>query len=125
MLLLVFVSGCSVFFRQPNGNNVEIKLLTRAANNKDILMTGETDFSSLGAKYTVTPQCDIDGLELKIKVCDKKDTILKTYTKYLGNVVKGVQVAFTISLEDLGLINSLKASYLEWSVVSGTVSYYN
>ena len=126
LLSLVFSSGCSILKGLTYGinNSSEAKLLSRSANNSDVLLNGETDLSNLGAKYIVTPQHDIDGLKLKIKVCDSKGNALKTYDKYLGNVARGVSVTFSISIADLGLVNSLKASYMRCSVVGGTVSYF-
>ena len=97
---------------------------TRAANNNDITMEVNTDLASLGSKFTVSPQVDIKGLQVTVEFLDKNKNKLTETEKYLGNVQKGVQVSFTVSLSDLGLSVTWNAHYTNTRVSGGTVSYF-
>lgn len=100
------------------------QLFYRDAKNSDIVMDNELDLSSFGAKYTITPQVDIDGLTLTIRFFDEKRNVLKEFDKYLGNVKEGTQVSFSLSLFDLGFSVAWNAKYENWSVSGGSVSYF-
>lgn len=101
------------------------KLFTRDANSGDIVVDSELDFSSLGAKFVITPQRDIDGLKIEINFLDKNKETLYTKKKTLGNVTKGVQVSFSISLFDLDITTVFKTEYTSISVTAGTVSWFS
>lgn len=99
-------------------------LFRRSAENSDVIVDSDLDLSAFGAKYTVTPQTDIDNLEITIRFLDEDRNVLTTFEQTLGNVREGVQVSFSISLFDLGLSVALKTEYESWSVTGGTVSYF-
>ncbi len=101
------------------------KLLSRSANNNDIICDSTLDLSSFGAKFIITPQTDIENLSVKVTLTDKNKKALYTTTKSLGNVKEGISVNFSLSIMDIGLSASLKGEYVSISVVGGTVSYFS
>ncbi len=104
--------------------SVSDRPLRREANNGDITVDGELDFSSLGEKIIIFPQVDIDDLEITLKLYDDNNKLLTTRVKYFGNVKKGVSVEFSISIVDLGLSVSWNARKTSIEVTGGTVSYF-
>ena len=100
------------------------RLFYRSADNDDVLIDTELDLSSFGEKFVVTPQVDIDDLELTIRFLDEDRNVLTTHVQDLGNVKEGVQVSFSISLFDLGLSVAWNTKYSSVSVTGGSVSYF-
>lgn len=111
-------------YTSESNSDGNAKLLSRSANNGDITVDSSFDLSSLGNKIYIMPNVDISSLVVSITVYDKDKNILTQKRQTLGNVTKGNQVSMTISITDLGLIDSLNASYFTISVVGGTVSYF-
>lgn len=107
-----------------NSSSTTVTLFKRDARNSDINLYCDLDMNSFGAKFTITPQVDIEELELEIRFLDKNEQLIKTITKYVGNVKEGVQVSFSISISEIGLINALKIEYGRASVSGGKVSYF-
>lgn len=105
-------------------NNSTPKPFSRSANNGDIIISSDLDLSAFGGKYIITPQTDINGLVISITYLDKNKKQLTQFTKNIGNVKKGVQVNFSISLFDLGLSVAWNTSYESIAVIGGTVSYF-
>lgn len=99
-------------------------LFSRSANNNDILINSDLDLSSFGGKYTVTPQTDIQNLQITIYFLDKNKKTLTSKVENLGNVKQGTQVSFSISLFDLGLSVAWNTVYNSIAVTGGTVSYF-
>lgn len=99
-------------------------LFKRSANNNDIIIDSDLDLSSLGAKYIILPQTDIDNLQITINFLDKNKEILTSKVEMIGNVKKGVQVNFSISLFDLGFSVAWNTQYESLAVTGGTVSYF-
>lgn len=100
------------------------QLLRRSANNNDITYSLDMDLASLGEKCTITPNVDIDGLEITINFLDENKKLLDSTVKRLGNVKEGVQVSFSVSLFDIGLSVAWNAKYDSIIVTGGTVSYF-
>ena len=100
------------------------QLFKRSASSNDISVDSDLDLTSFGGKYTVLPQTDIDGLELTIHFLDSNRSVLQSVVKSLGNVKKGVQVSFSISLFDLGVSVAWNTKYESIVVTGGTVSYF-
>lgn len=99
-------------------------LLSRSANNNDIVVTSDLDLASFGGKYTVMPQTDINNLQVTVYFLDKNKNTLTSKVENLGNVKQGVQVSFSISLFDLGLSVAWNTEYTSTAVTGGTVSYF-
>lgn len=99
-------------------------LLKRSANRDDISVSSDLDLASFGGKYSIIPQTDIDGLEITINYLDSNRNVLQSLVKSLGNVKKGVQVEFSVSLFDLGLSVAWNTEYESIVVTGGTVSYF-
>ena len=123
----VMTWGLIKSFDTPDGpiqDGTSVSLFKRDARNSDITLYCDLDMNSFGAKFTITPQVDIEELELEIRFLDKNEQLIKTITKYVGNVKEGVQVSFSISISEIGLINALKIEYGRASVSGGKVSYF-
>lgn len=100
------------------------KILSRSARNSDVIVVSDLDLSSFGAKYTITPQTDINQLVITITFLDSNKNALISIQKPLGNVKEGVQVNFSVSLFDLGLSVIWNIEYESWTITGGTVSYF-
>lgn len=108
-----------------NGNtDGNTKLFSRSANNNDITMETDVDWSSFGTKVKIRPQTDIKDLDVMVILTDKNKETLYTTTKALGNVKEGVEVSFSLSITEIGLSATLKCEYVTVRVVGGTVSYF-
>ncbi|MCH5172414.1 MAG: zinc ribbon domain-containing protein [Erysipelotrichales bacterium] len=110
--------------KNPYNQDGATQLFKRSANNNDIYVNSDLDLSNLGVKYIITPQVDIDGLKVTIEFLDKNMNALDSYVKSIGNVKKGVQVNFSISLLDLGISVAWNTKYESLGVTGGTVSYF-
>ena len=108
---------------QGNSNSSN-KLFTRKANTNDVIVDYDMDLSNFGMKCVVYPQTDINNLELTIEFLDSNKKVLTTKVKTLGNVKKGVQASFSISIGELGLSVAWKTEYSRISVSGGSVSYF-
>lgn len=115
------VDGSGTTLGNTDGNT---QLLSRSARNSDIVVDSDLDLASFGSKYTIMPQTDIDGLQVTIYFLDKNEKQLTSKIETLGNVKKGVQVSFSISLFDLGLSVAWNTEYTSVAVTGGTVSYF-
>ena len=131
IVILTILAGCimgisKIIDSQINPHNQDgaTQLFKRSANNNDIYVNSDLDLSNLGVKYIITPQVDIDGLKITIKFLDKNMKVLDSYVKSIGNVKKGVQVNFSISLLDLGISVAWNTKYESLGVTGGTVSYF-
>ena len=99
------------------------QIMTRDANNNDVEIDAEMDLSSLGMKIIVHPNCDIEGLVIKIKQYDEYGDLLETFKKNLGNVKEGVEVTTSISLADFDFLDIFKLGKTKIEVYDGTVKY--
>lgn len=105
-----------------NGYHFEVG---RKASNSDILFDCDIDLSSFGAKYTVTPQTDINNLVIELGFFDGNKNELSTQEKTIGNVKKGVQVSFSISLTEMSFSTVWNTKYISCRVVSGRVPIFS
>ena len=101
------------------------QLLRRSANINDITYSLDLDLSSFGEKCTITPNVDIEGLEITLNFLDKNKNFLDSITKPLGNVKEGVQVNFSVSLFDMNMSVAWNTKYASIVVTGGTVSYFS
>lgn len=115
------VDGNGTTQSNTDGNT---RLFKRSANNSDIIIDSDLDLANFGGKYTVSPQTDIDGLQITVNYLDKNKNILTSKVENLGNVKQGVQVSFSVSLFDLGLNVAWNTEYESIAVTGGTVSYF-
>ena len=111
-------------YTSESNSDGNTRLLSRSANNGDITVDSSFDLSSLGNKIYIIPNVDISSLTVSITVYDKNKNVLTQKQQTLGNVTQGNQVSMTVSITDLGLIDTLNTSYFTISVVGGTVSYF-
>ncbi len=109
----------------PTNQGSSNKLFSRSATTNDILIDYDLDIASFGMKVTVNPQSDINNLELTIKFLDSNEKVLSTKVKALGNVKKGVQVNFSISIGEMGWSVAWNTKYTLVTVTGGTVSYFS
>ena len=125
IVVVVFsIRGCALTEANPDNTDGKTSITRRSANIYDVSIDSELDLSSMGAKYTVNPKVDIDGLEITMTFLDKNKAILTTVAKTLGNVKEGIQINFTISLFDLGLTVAWNVAFESATVTGGTVSNF-
>ena len=101
--------------------NVFPQILKRDATTNDIECTESLDISNLSIVVYITPKCDIEDLEIKIKFYDKNNELLKTITKTIGDVEEGEEIKKTIPLTDIP--NIFKTETAKLTVSDGKVSY--
>lgn len=106
-----------------NGGNSS-GILTRDANNNDIYVTVNNDFS-LEVSLTVKPYSDIKGLSILVEFADKNHNIVTTKTKYIGNANKDADYKVSFALTEFSVSQVFKIVYVRTSVESGTVSYFS
>lgn len=106
-----------------NGGNSS-GILTRSANNNDIYVTVNNDFS-LEISLTVKPYTDINGLSILVEFADKNHNIVTTKTKYLGKANKDADYKVSFALTEFSVSQVFKIMYIRTSVESGTVSYFS
>ena len=104
--------------------NNEPQLFTRNANNNDIQIKYETNYSALAVDIIILPNTNIENLEIKIVHCDKNNNVLLTQYKTIGNVTKGIQVKTQMKLLDFSLSDMFKVNSTSITVSNGTVSYF-
>ncbi len=113
IIFFIIVTG---IIMQDSCNNIG-----RDATNNDIEIEIQTDITTMSFQAIILPNVDINNLEIEIEFRDKNNVLLKTVTKNIGNVKKGVQVKSYIDSNDLGVSNLLKASKTVSRVISGNV----
>lgn len=123
IIALLGFLGINGFMNRANTQNKSnTNILERKANIKDIEITESYKFP-ISIKITITPNVDIEDLELRIDFYNSSNEIL--YTKYVefGDVKSGSHYEENVSVLDLDIsvISSEKSSY---SVSRGTVKYF-
>ena len=99
------------------------QLFTRAATNNDVYIDLSEELS-LNVTYKVTPNVDIDNLEITFKYYDNNKKLLATKYRTLGNVKKGVQYSVYVSFGEFSLWDLFKITSTSARVTSGSVSYF-
>ena len=128
IVLFIVIFFIAIIFLGVKKHNEQFKLTNlfrRPARTNDILVDINADFSSFGCKFIIAPQVDINDLQITIDITDDKNKILTSLVKTLGNVKKGVQINYSLSIFELGLSTSLNATYASIYVTGGSVSYFS
>ena len=99
-----------------------LKLLTRSANNGDISITWNYDFT-LSVDCKVKPSSDINNLQLTFTFLDKNKKTLTTKTKMVGNVLKNTEYSVSLTLSEVGLTTLWNLDNVVTNVSGGTISY--
>ena len=112
--------------KNNHSNNLTTpQLFSRAATSKDIIVNLREDIA-LSANYEITPNVDIEDLQLTFKFYNDDNRLLDTIVKNVGNVSEGTVYTVSISFDELGGIFAvLDISYSRTSVSGGTVSYFS
>lgn len=100
-------------------------LFRRSANLNDVTISTELDLASFGSKIIIMPKVDISMLEITVNFLDSNKKLLTSTSKQVGNVKKGVQATFSISLFELGFSVAWNTKYNTVAVTGGTVSYFS
>lgn len=117
----VFFSGCSFMQNLYNDYYTE----TRDARNSDISNFNCVITSSRNATISFIVKTDIEDLRVKVVATGNDKTILDSMIKDMGDVIEGQQYIIEYVLPDNGITVNKKIDTIEFSVFSGTVSYYN
>ncbi len=100
------------------------QLFSRAADNGDITVDMKEELA-FSANYEITPNVDIENLQLTFNFYNDDNSLLDTIVKNVGNVSEGTVYTVSISFDELGGIFAvLEISYSKTSVSGGTVSYF-
>lgn len=111
----------------PNKNNTNKdttpKLFTRNARNSDIDININEDFS-LSISCIITPNVNIDNLQIKFTFVDKNKSTITTKNKVMGNVSSDTDYSVTFSLSEFTVTEFFKLYSMSAEVIGGTVSYF-
>jgi len=125
-LVLFKVVDC---LTNPDNDDGHLNPTTRTARQSDIsVKEGSISISELGCNYVVTPNVDISGLKLSVRIYNKDETLSSTKSFYIGDVEKNNQYTFVYKLNDLNISFSDLWSWLTddfywtYEVTGGTVS---
>lgn len=108
----------------PDNKDGASKLTSRSARYSDVTITQSDEFT-LTNKYKLVPHTDIDNLEITIHFSDSSQKLVKTKTKYIGNVVKNGEYTFSFSYSDFSIQEIWKIEYWRYEVTGGTVQYFS
>ncbi len=109
--------------RKNNGsssNDGSSQIFTRDATINDINYTESINLNELSIIYYITPKSNINDLEITLKFYDKEGEILKSVVKTLGDVEKGEECKFTLTITEFPNILKFESSTIE--VSNGTIS---
>lgn len=106
-----------------NPIDVVQQTISKPAQNSDINIDTEFDLL-IGFSLIITPNCDIDNLEIMIKYYDKNNNLLETHQRIVGDVKKHNKYHIKINLSDFSSFNTLLSiNYEKISVIGGTITY--
>ncbi len=94
----------------------------RKATNRDIDVNFDQNIA-MSMTFEITPEVDIDGLELKFEFKDKNRKIVTTKTKKLNDVKKGETYKIYIELNEFKPSQILDMYGVSTNVIGGRVSY--
>ncbi|MBO5313167.1 MAG: zinc ribbon domain-containing protein [Clostridia bacterium] len=128
IIILILFAICTGISKNDNKsdtkkseNNITQQITYRDARNGDIEVEFKTNLNNLGVDITIHPNCDINGLVVKIKQYDKDGNIIEIFDKHLGNVKEGIEVTTSISLTDFNIVDMFKLGQTELTVYDGKV----
>lgn len=111
--------------KSNNSDNLTTpQLFSRDADNGDITVDVKEELA-FSFNYEVTPNVDIENLQLTFNFYNDDSRLLDTIVKNVGNVSEETVYTVSISFDELGGIFAvLDISYSRTSVSGGTVSYF-
>lgn len=132
-IILAIIFGVSIFIdRQtqnhgdtPTNTDGQQTLTSRSARASDIEIMQNEDIFSLSAIYKVTPNVDINDLQVTIYFLDSSNNTVTTKVKIIGNVSANVEYSFSFKLSDFSVTEIFKIEYWRYEVTGGTVSYFS
>lgn len=96
--------------------------LERPIRNGDLTIDSEYD-SLISVNIVVVAHANIKNLSLKLTFYDKNNSVIKTMTKYIGNIESGDRKDATVSLTDFNISEAFKINSVRVEVENGVVSY--
>ena len=123
LVIVLILVACNFFMNQANKTNTSRpSLFERKANSDDISIEPSYKFP-VSINITVTPNVNIQDLELRLDFYNKSGKIV--YTKFVnyGNVFYTRQYTESISLFDLD-ISIIATDSVIYSVSRGTVGFF-
>lgn len=106
-----------------SGNSTP-QLFSRSANNGDISVQYSENITTLSDEFKIKPNVDIKNLSLTFTFYDSNLKSIKSISKNVGNVSKGLEFTVTISITEFSFTEIFKISKVSTSVTGGTVSYF-
>lgn len=126
VLIVIIIAGSfiikAIIGRTTGNTDGELKLLSRSATNNDITITKNNDFS-LSIRCYITPNEDINDLELTFRFLDSNSKVKTTKTKSVGNVTENTKYTITFSLTEFSFTEIFTINSYSVNVTGGTVSY--
>lgn len=98
-----------------------INLIFRKAKAEDIYIDTAQEIS-LNITYEMTPNTNIDGLELTFEYYDNNYKLQTTKVERIGNVKKGIKYSINVSMAEFSLSQLFKINRVKCSVTNGRVA---
>lgn len=126
--IIFVVVKCIDYKTQNNGDTPtntqgQQHLTRRSARASDISISQSSEFS-LSAIYKLTPNVDIEDLQVTIYFLDGSNNNVATKVKAIGNVIANTEYSFSFGMTDFNLSELMKMQRWRWEVTGGTVSYF-
>lgn len=123
ILTIVGLVGFNIFQKKSiTTNKSSPNLFERKALVEDIEVRENYNFPT-SVKFTITPNSDIDDLELQINFLDSSKKVLAVKYIEVGNVISGKHYEQTMDLLDLDFEAVLTTS-CEWTVSRGLIDLF-
>lgn len=119
IFLIINIINCATNTSNSDGNGIT----TRSAKMEDIEVERQEN-TFLTMNYILTPNVDIENLQLTFTYTNSDDVIITTVVKYIGDVTENQQYAFSITLTDLNSTQLGSIKYISYDVTGGKVPYF-
>ena len=119
-VLALIIIGIIVFVQCNGGNVIDPgtgKITYRNATLSDI--DGDWNNGLLDQSYVFIPKHDITNLEFTFSINNNENEVIKTIRKTVGDVKKGQQYTVTLSVSDLGDLDTMWNAKKTYLTVSG------
>lgn len=116
-----------IYSKRQNGINTDgiWHPIKYPAMDKNVTFDTDIDWANFGTKIIIHPKSNIEGLKLKIKLTDNNDNQIYLTEKDIGDVKKDVDTTCTITISEVGVVNSLSATRVYVTVSGGTIFYFS
>lgn len=123
LIVIIFaVIQCSLNNNRTENKSQTPQLLRRSARKSDVYINSAE--YSLGNSFVLTPNIDIEGLEVTFVFYDSNRSEVCRKVKYIGNVTEDNDYTISIGLTEFSFSEILTIQYVSTEISGGSVSYF-